>query len=107
MQFVSEEEIEMLSKMSGVEILDAIKGIPFEEKSRIPDDSGVYVLTRLDWEQYIGSCYSIIIRIRHHHIKPIETIDVYLTNNIESDYLKLEQWFIHEISIAMKNIWTL
>lgn len=80
MQFVSEEELEILSKDSGIEILDAIKGIPFKEKSWIPDDCGTYILTRKDGEQYVGSSYSILIRTRYHHIKNIDTIDTYLTH---------------------------
>lgn len=99
MEFVSEEELEILSKDSGIEILDAIKKIPFKEKSWIPDDCGVYILTRTDKEQYVGSSYSIIIRTKYHHIENIETIDIYLTN--EDEYLKLEQWFIHQIKPSL------
>lgn len=97
MEFVSEEELEVLSKNSRVEILDAIKGIPFKEKSWIPDDCGVYILTRTDKEQYIGSSHDIIKRTKNHHIEDIDTIDVYLT----CDYKKLEKWFIRQIKPSL------
>ena len=100
MEFVSEEEIEILSKDSGIEILDAIKGIPFKEKSWIPEDCGVYIITTIDGEPYVGASSSIMSRILHHHIKNIETIDIYLT----SDYQKLEKWFIHQIKPSLNVI---
>lgn len=99
MQFVSEEESSILIKDSGIEIFDAIKGIPFEEKSWIPDDCGVYILTRTDGERYVGSSFNIFKRTRYHHIGNIEIIDIYLTNKI--DYIILEKWFIDQIKPSL------
>lgn len=100
MELVSEEEMEILIKDSGINIIDAIKGIPIEEKSWIPEDCGVYIITTTDGDLYVGASSNILTRISHHHIKNIETIDVYLT----SDYQKLEKWFIHQIKPCLNVI---
>lgn len=104
MQFISEEELEILSKDSGIKILDAMKEIPFEEKSFIPDSCGVYILTRADGEKYVGSSYNILIRTKYHHIKNIETIDVYLTDESKYKYQLLEKWFIRQIKPSLNCI---
>lgn len=100
MELVTEEELEVLRKDSDVDIYDAIKMIPINEKSWIPEDCGAYIITTINEEKYVGSSSNILDRIVHHHIRDIDTVDVYLT----SDYQKLEKWFIHQMKPSLNII---
>lgn len=71
--------------------------IPIFNKKRIPDHPGIYILTDHLGKRYIGASENIFNRQKYHHIKNVDTIDVFLTEDVLWA-LHLERYLIHELN---------
>lgn len=91
------EEIMKNANYLKIDIIYIDVDIPISDKKRIPNHFGVYILKNEFGERYIGSSIDILNRQKYHHIKNVDTIDVFLT---EGDVwaLHLERRLIHELN---------
>lgn len=74
--------IDIIEKLElDVDIIYISTDIPIQNKDDIPDHAGIYILKDRSGNRYIGCCKNILKRQKNHHIRDVNTIDVFLIEN--------------------------